>query len=281
MRKYIFVKFYVVFLLLFIAAQLKSQTALPDSVFLTNGNIISGKIKNYIPNEFVKIQSGNKMYFFVSSDVLKVIIHSDFSNDVVLSEKNINYNPEIKENKSVDDIYFKPPNQDTVRTSPVNRSKYNDYIPVNLFFVQGSLEISSISSPFKVYGQAKFQSIYSRRFLPGYAFGAGACLRYIDFDSFAKVLFIDIRTIVPKPNSFNSVSLDPGIVFFDGSAGFNLNIAYNYAKRINGNLFLTIGLDLNYQSNRYRDYSTQNNFYYYISGQAGSKNPGITIGLVF
>ncbi len=50
----------------------------------------------------------------------------------------------------------------------------------NFFFF--SLEISSISSPFTVDGQAKFHIIYSRRSIADYAFGLGACLRYVDFD---------------------------------------------------------------------------------------------------
>lgn len=270
-------------LLLFciISINVFAQTVITDSVFLTNGNIITGQIKQYVPNEYLKISTKDGLFFFLTSDISKLAIHTNNLNDLISKENLQNKDVVTPSDNINDDVYIKIQHPDVVKFTPVDRSKYNDYIPVNLFFMQSSLEISSISTPFTVYGQAKFQAIYARRFIPDYAFGLGACLRYVDFDSFAKVLFFDIRTMRVKGNRFASFSCDPGIVFYDGSVGLNFNLAYNYAMRIDKNLFFTIGVDLNYQSNRYREYSTQNGYYYYISRRSGSKNPGIVIGLVF
>lgn len=269
--------FLMIVFLIFLTPSLNAQNIINDTIILNNGNTIIGKIKNHVPNEFVKIDTKNGMFFFQTNDILKLCIHtSNF--DEVISTPNKDIVPSTKIN---DDVYTKIQYPDTVRYIPVSRSKYNDYVPLNIFLLQSSLEISTIYKPFDVTGQAKFQAIYTRRFIPEYAFGVGACLRYVDYEDFAKVFFIDIRTIVPKGNSFTSVSIDPGIVFYRGNAGLNLNIAYNHATRIQKNLFFTIGFDINYQSNTNRQYSTQNGYYYYVSGHTGSINPGVVVGIVF
>lgn len=251
---------------------LNAQTLMSDSVFLKNGNLIIGKINKYVPNEYLKINTKNGMFFFLTNDISKLAIHTNNLNDLILTTNLPNKNNGSTSKNTTDDVYNKIQYPDTVKFIPVGRSKFNDYIPVNLFFVQTSFEIGTIYTPFDVDWQTKFQAIYSRRFIPDYAFGLGACFRFFDFYSIAKVLFIDIRTVRPKGNSFTSVSLDPGIVFYDGSAGLNLNIAFNYGKRIQKNLFFTLGFDLNYQSNTYGNY---------YSGNSGSVNPGVSIGLMF
>lgn len=214
------------------------------------------------------------MYFFSMNDVKKLAIHSS-SFDKTLPIDISTSNQQVKPSpKTTDDIYFNTGNSDIVRITLAKQSKYLDYIPVEMLFIQGGLEISSISSPFTVYGQAMFQATYSRRFVPELAFGLGACLRYVDFYSFAKVLFIDIRTITPQKNSFTTFSFDPGVVFYDNTIGWDLYFAYNYAKRIQNNLFFTMGIYLNYQSNTYDDD-------YYKNRRDGSINPGIIFGFAF
>lgn len=272
-RHYYSIILFFVFSLMF-NISISAQTGITDSVFLTNGNIVIGRIKNYVPNQYLKIETTNGMFFFITNDISKLAIHTKNLNDLISTENLQKKENVVLSDDSDNDVHNKTQHTDNKKLSPEKHSKLNDYLPINLFFVQSSLEISSISSPFTVDGQAKFQVIYSRRSIADYAFGLGACLRYVDFDSFAKVLFIDIRTIRAKENSFTSFSLDPGIVFYNSNAGLNLNIAFNYGKRIQKNLFFTMGIDINYQSNTYGSNKR-------FLSSSGSINPGINIGLMF
>lgn len=222
---------------------INSQIVLNDTVFLKTGKSIIGKVDSYLPDNYIKIKTLDGMYFFTMNDVKKLAIHSSNFNktlpiDISTSNQEVKPSP-----KTVDDIYFNTGNSDTVRVTLAKQSKYLDYIPVEMLFIQSGLEISSISSPFEVDGQVMFQATYSRRFVPELAFGFGACLRQMEsYDMFAKVLFIDLRTITPQKNSFTTFSFNPGIVFYDNTIGCNLYFAYNYAKRIQKNIFFTMGV---------------------------------------
>jgi hypothetical protein len=260
-----------------------AQKHVLDSVFLNNGSIVAGKVVNYKPNAYVRIQSEGDLYYFTSSSILKLAIHSFDPNDgisreiVVVEKKNVNVNENTT--KSVVNTYGSRAEYSDIPYA--HRMKLNDRIPEFMVFLQGSLEIESIYEPFKVYGQSKYQLCLSKRFVPTSAFGLGVSARHLDFERFAWVVFADIRTIHPRGDDFSSFSVNPGIVFYDRSVGYNLNFAYNYAQRIDRNVFFTIGLDLNYQSNRFRRYSSQNNWSNYVSGYVGAINLGIVVGLLF
>lgn len=272
---------FVLFMLFCVLPALQAQKHMLDSVFLNNGSIIVGKVVNYKPSAYVRIQTGGDVYFFAASNITKLCIHSFDVNDgvfreIVMPEKKMLVDSTVR--KASDAHGY---TAEYVREKYAQPLRHDDGFPVDMFFVQASLEIESIYSLAKVYGQSKYQIIYSRRFVPTSAFGFGACLRHLDFESFAGVIFADVRTIKINGADFSSFSFNPGIVFYDGTLGYNANIAFSYAIRIRGNAFITLGVDVNYQSNRFRRYSTRNNWSYYVSGYDGAINPGVVVGLLF
>lgn len=53
------------------------QTEITDSIFLKNGDIITGKIKEYVPEEYLKIYTNDGLFFFQTKDLDKLSIHTN------------------------------------------------------------------------------------------------------------------------------------------------------------------------------------------------------------
>ena len=237
-----------------------SQTVESDSVFLSNGNIIVGKLNRYIPNEYLRIQTKSGEFSFGLSDILKVCVHStnNYINGNEISEKTISdTSNQSSKNEQANELTV-----NTCKTEKINI--YNDNFPVNLFIIQGGADIDALYTLFNVNWRYKIQAIYARRFWKNFALGAG--LSKSDYYLPAS-LFLDARDIKIHKNSYSSHSFDFGISSLGSNPNLYFNLAYNYGFRIHKDIFFNFGVNITQDGN--------------YSGIAGNTTAGIIAGLLF
>jgi len=230
-----------------------------DSVLLNNENLITGQIIIYTPNIDLKILTAKGVFYFTFNDIRKIAIHS--TDSIAKGFDISDQATQLSEN-------FKVPNETKRRisSSTPDYLKYGDGFPVNLFIIQGGTDgFEFYSSPLVSDFQKKIQIIYSRRFWQNFALGAGYGKRFFNNSHQGTIIFSDIRFIDIQNNHYKSFACNLGIGDYY-EAKFYLNLSYNYGFRIVRKLFLTIGIDYNFQK---------------IAGIGDNKTFGITTGILF
>ena len=256
-----------------------------DSLLLNNGKLYYGKVITYTPNVSVKIKTASGFLSFSYDDIQYIGIHSrdNYAEGFDISNRFISKFSTIT---GLDSL-----TTDTVRIVTEKHLNFEpDGLPVDLFMIQGGADGLVIYSLADIYSQHKLQAIYSHRFWKETALGIGYVYRDLEERGYHN-LFFDIRYFnMIKPKKFSSFALDVGF----GNTDFEylltdptlyLNTSFNYGIRLDQYLFLTLGVDLNLQSNANKHYETynyglnMNNTY--VTGYDNNFTFGFTVGILF
>jgi len=232
-------KLYLLAALCFFGVNLFSQKSNIDSVFLKNGNLLVGQIVSYVPDDNLKIQTSNAVFYFALQDVLKICPHS------------------IEFNAKGFDIYsqaaaFQEEKEKAVSDSIATRRKeVKNYLkavelPPNLFLFEYGIDGFELLQ--------KFQITYIHKTGKDRAFGVGYAYRIFEAYNYFDNLFVDIRRYhTTRANNFSSLALDLGLASNREQGLSNgylfANPTYVYGLRLDKYFYLTCGFDVNIMFN--------------------------------
>ena len=299
MRRGIILVFAWIFTISFV--QLLAAKSASDSLYLTNNNLLIGKVYKYIPDKYLCIQTPEGQFTFELSDVKKLAIHSvanyqdgidedliPIKNDsepepvvympqkttsvIVSSSPTISGRPKIAasgRSAMADELYV---------PSYLSRSSsfYGDHFADNIFILQTQLSWSDKTPLLK-----KIQTIYARRIEQDVAIGGGMNFGTYGQDTKLVNAFCDVRKFLFVNNHYHSLAADFGISASDSEGSPYICVSYNIGIRLQGITFLQFGI--HYSQERYGlyGYEYQDGYSYRYHSSNLHRNVGINAGIVF
>jgi len=241
-------RFLIIFLFtIFINLFACGQTSINDTLFLKNGNIITGEIKEFAKNEFIKIYTSDGLFFFSTNDILKISTLKKLETLPKPKAESTTINPYDKTNKnSSENNYFRfyGSNQLQEKTdeSSEQETKYtsenNDMLnSLPKFLLQLNAGVDLIG--FNL--QGNFNLIEQRH---NFSLGLGTILRYDNIN-----LSLNFRKYKIHRNSNISVFGLVGGVFVSeywdlSRIAIDISPLYYYGIHLGNNAYFTIGTKL-------------------------------------
>ncbi|MFM2293056.1 MAG: hypothetical protein RIS29_2869 [Bacteroidota bacterium] len=283
-----------------IAPSLTAQNA-KDSVYLTNDNLLIGKVYKYMPGKYLCIQTPSGQFTFEFIDIKKLAIHSvaNYQDGIDEEIKPIKNETEaepaiFKPKKTMPAVVAPPPTianrpkstnagRSLLENEPAthalryrSNSFYGDQFADNVFIVQGQINWSDKLPLLK-----KFQTIYARRIEQDIAIGGGMSLGFNGPDKKLVNTFCDVRKFLFVNNHYHSLAADFGFSVSDEDSSPYLCLSYNIGIRIQGLTFLQFGI--HYSQERYGIYTYNYNYGYSYSYYSSNlhRQVGINAGILF